>query len=123
MRIVALAAACAWLGTPVAAQAPSFKIETPLVVLHATVQNARGEIVTNLTQAAFVVYENGTRQPIALFRSDDIPVSLGILLDNSQSMRNKRAKVEAAALALVRASNPQDEVFLLNFADKARIDV
>ena len=54
---------------------------------------------------------------------DDVPVSLGLLIDNSGSMRQLRARVEAAALALVRASNPQDEVFVLNFADKPHIDV
>ncbi|MSO56500.1 MAG: VWA domain-containing protein [Acidobacteria bacterium] len=60
---------------------------------------------------------------LALFRRDDAPVSLGIIIDNSGSMRSKRARVEAAALAFVRASNPQDEVFVLNFADKPQADV
>ena len=86
-------------------------------------RNARGELVTNLDRGAFTVYENGKRQPIALFRRDDIPVSLGLLIDNSGSMRTLRSKVEAAALALARASNPQDEIFVLNFNDKAHIDV
>jgi Ca-activated chloride channel homolog len=107
----------------IVAQQPAFRAETRLVVLHATVRNARGELATTLPRDAFTVYENGKRQPIALFRRDDIPVSLGLLIDNSGSMRTLRAKVEAAALALVRASNPQDEVFVLNFNDKARIDV
>lgn len=102
---------------------PSFRTETRLVVLYATVKNDRGELVTNLEQQAFNVFENGKRQPITLFRRDDIPVSIGLLIDNSGSMRAIRAKVEAAALAFARASNPQDELFVLNFADKARIDV
>jgi Ca-activated chloride channel family protein len=105
------------------AQQPPFRAETRLVVLHATVRNARGELVTTLERGAFTVYENGKRQPITLFRRDDIPVSLGLLIDNSGSMRPLRTKVEAAALALARASNPQDEIFVLNFNDKARIDV
>jgi Ca-activated chloride channel homolog len=117
-----VAIALAWpLVTP--AQQPTFQAETRLVVLQATVKNARGELVTNLERAAFTVYENGKRQPITLFRRDDIPVSLGLLIDNSGSMRTLRSKVEAAALALARASNPQDEIFVLNFNDKARIDV
>ena len=121
MRALA-AIALAWpLATP--AQQPTFQAETRLVVLHATVKNARGELVTSLERAAFTVYENGKRQPITLFRRDDIPVSLGLLIDNSGSMRTLRSKVEAAALALARASNPQDEIFVLNFNDKARIDV
>jgi Ca-activated chloride channel family protein len=105
------------------AQQPPFRTETRLIVLHATVRNARGELVTNLERGVFTVYENGKRQPITLFRHDDIPVSLGLLIDNSGSMRTLRSKVEAAALALARASNPQDEIFVLNFNDKAHIDV
>ncbi len=105
------------------AQQPAFRTETRLVVIHATVRNARGELVTSLERGAFTVYENGKRQPITLFRRDDIPVSLGLLIDNSGSMRALRSNVEAAALALARASNPQDEIFVLNFNDKARIDV
>jgi Ca-activated chloride channel family protein len=111
-------AAAVWLQT-----APPFRAETRLVVLHATVKNSRGELVTNLERGAFTVYENRKRQPIVLFRRDDVPVSLGILVDNSGSMREVRARVEAAALAFARASNPQDEMFVVNFADKVRIDV
>ena len=105
------------------AQSPTFKAETRLVVVHATVRNARGELVTTLERDAFTVYENGKRQPISVFRRDDIPVSLGLLIDNSGSMRTLRSKVEAAALALARASNPEDEIFVLNFNDKAHVDV
>jgi VWFA-related protein len=105
------------------AQPPAFRAETRLVVIHATVRNPRGELVTNLERGAFTVFENGKRQPITLFRRDDIPVSLGLLIDNSGSMRLLRSKVEAAAVALARASNPQDEIFVLNFNDKARLDV
>ena len=104
-------------------QQPAFRADTRLVVVHATVRNSRGELVTTLNRDAFTVYENGKRQAITLFRRDDIPVSLGLLIDNSGSMRTVRSKVEAAALALARASNPQDEIFVLNFNDKAHIDV
>ena len=104
-------------------QAPAFHVETRLVVLQVTVRTSRGEMVTNLERPAFTVSENGKPQPITLFRRDDIPVSLGLLIDNSGSMRSLRAKVEAAALAFARASNPDDELFVLNFADKPRIDV
>ena len=107
----------------VLAQQSPFRAETRLVVVHATVRNARGEFVTSLERGAFSVYENGKRQPITLFRRDDIPVSLGLLIDNSGSMRTLRSKVEAAALTLARASNAQDEIFVVNFNDKTRIDV
>ena len=76
-----------------------------------------------MNQDAFAVYDNGRQQKIAVFRREDIPVSLGLLIDNSGSMRSLRAKVEAAALACVRASNPQDEAFVLNFGDKPQLDV
>ena len=123
---------CAWL-TPAfaallfasvaAAQQPAFRAATRIVVVHATVRNGRGELVTSLDRSAFTIYENGKAQPISIFRRDDIPVSLGLLIDNSGSMRTLRSKVEAAALALARASNPQDEIFVLNFNDKAHVDV
>ena len=104
-------------------QQPPFRAETRLVVLHATVRNSRGEFVTNLDRSAFTVYQNGKKQPITVFSGEDIPVSMGLLIDNSGSMRTIRSKVEAAALALARASNPGDELFVLNFNDKVQIDV
>ncbi|MCU1383152.1 MAG: von Willebrand factor, type [Acidobacteria bacterium] len=121
MKILAAIALLASLD--ILAQQPPFRAETRLVVVHATVRNALGELITTLDRAAFTVFENGKPQPITLFRRDDIPVSLGVLIDNSGSMRLLRSKVEAAALALARASNSEDEIFVLNFNDKARIDV
>ena len=111
------------LGPFVLGQQPSFHAETRLVIVHATVKNARGELVTNLDRGAFTIYENGKRQPMTVFRRDDVPVSLGLLVDNSGSMRPLRTRVEAAALALARASNPDDEIFVVNFNDKVQIDV
>ena len=106
-----------------AQQATPFRAETRLVVLHATVKTGRGVEVPDLDERAFHVYENGKLQRITLFRRDDIPVSVGLLIDNSGSMRTVRRRVEAAALDFVRASNPLDEVFVLNFADKPRLNV
>ena len=125
MRL-ALAVALA-LGSAVLARAsqdtPPFRAATRLVVLQATVRNARGQPVTDLDRSAFSVYENGTRQSIDVFRREDVPVSIGLLIDNSGSMRTRRATVEAAALAFARASNPMDELFVVNFADKVQLDV
>ena len=92
------------------------------MVCHTTVVDKSGHLVTNLPQDAFTVYENGVPQPIKIFRREDVPVSLGLIIDNSGSMRDKRAKVEAAALALVKDSNPEDEVFVVNFNDEAFLD-
>ena len=99
-----------------------FRADTRLVVCHTTVVDKSGHLVTNLTQDAFTVMENGVPQSVKVFRREDVPVSMGLIIDNSGSMRDKRTKVEAAALALVRDSNPDDEVFIVNFNDEAFLD-
>ena len=101
---------------------PVFTADTRLVVCHTTVVDKTGKLVTNLKQDAFTVAENDVKQEILLFKREDIPVSMGLIIDNSGSMRPKRASVEAAALALVKDSNPDDEVFIVNFNDDAFID-
>ncbi len=93
------------------------------MVLHAIVSDRQGKLLSTLDRDAFRIFENGTPQEIKLFRHEDIPVSLGIVIDGSGSMLQKLPRVEAAALALVHASNPQDEVFVLNFNDQAFLDV
>ena len=102
---------------------PTFSVGTRLVVLPVSVLDKSGKLVTDLQQKAFKVFENGTEQPIKIFRREDVPISLGIIVDNSGSMREKRQRVEAASLDLVRASNPQDEVFIVNFNDDPFLDV
>jgi Ca-activated chloride channel homolog len=101
---------------------PVFTSDTRLVVLPTTVVDKSGKLITTLKQDAFTVTENDVKQDILLFKREDIPVSMGLIIDNSGSMRSKRASVEAAALALVKDSNPQDEVFIVNFNDDAYID-
>ena len=92
------------------------------VLLHATVVDDKQHIVTNLDRNAFSVYEDGKPQSIISFHHEDIPVDMGIVIDNSGSMREKRSKVNAAALNLVRSSNPRDEVFIVNFNDEYYLD-
>ena len=99
-----------------------FRADTRLVVLHATVVDKSGRFVTNLPQSAFRVFENNVEQPIKKLIREDVPVSMGLIVDNSGSMRTKRGRVEASAVALVKASNPQDEVFIVNFNDEAFLD-
>jgi Ca-activated chloride channel homolog len=99
-----------------------FRKQVEEVVLHATVVDDKQHIVTNLERAAFTVYEDGRPQTITSFRHEDIPVAMGIVVDNSGSMRDKRQKVNAAALNLVRSSNPNDEVFIVNFNDEYYLD-
>jgi Ca-activated chloride channel family protein len=99
-----------------------FRKEVEEVVLHATVIDDKQRIVTTLDKGDFNVYENGSPQTITSFRHEDIPVAMGIVVDNSGSMREKRQKVNAAALNLVRASNANDEVCIVNFNDEYYLD-
>jgi Ca-activated chloride channel homolog len=99
-----------------------FKKQVEEVVLHATVIDDKRRLVTGLTKNDFQVFEDGAPQQITSFRREDIPVSLGIVIDNSGSMRDKRPAVSQAAINLVRASNPNDEVFVVNFNDEYYLD-
>lgn len=105
------------------AQEETFRVDTRLVVLHASVLDKTGKLVTNLGKEQFKVFENNVQQDLRVFRREDIPVSMVIVVDNSGSMRDKRQGVEAAALALVKASNPRDEIAIVNFNDDAFLDV
>src|ERR1039458_8219997 len=99
-----------------------FRKDVEEAVLHATVIDDKQRIVTSLDKGDFNVYEDGHLQTITSFRHEDIPVAMGIVVDNSGSMREKRQKVNAAALNLVRSSNPNDEVFIVNFNDEYYLD-
>jgi Ca-activated chloride channel homolog len=103
-------------------EVPVFHTEIKEVTLHVSVLDKSGKLITNIPKSAFKVYEDNVEQPIKLFRREDVPVSMGILVDNSGSMNDKRARVAAAALALVKASNPDDEVFIVNFNDDPYLD-
>jgi Ca-activated chloride channel homolog len=92
------------------------------VVLNCTVVDSDSHLVQDLTQDDFHVYEDNVPQTIVSFQHSDLPVSMGILIDNSGSMRDKREAVNEAALDLVRASNPSDEAFIVNFSDEAFLD-
>jgi len=92
------------------------------VTLQATVVDSKRRLVTDLGQNDFTVYEDGQVQQITSFRREDIPVSIGILVDNSGSMRTKRNAVTKAVVNLVKASNPNDEVFVVNFNDEPYLD-
>jgi Ca-activated chloride channel homolog len=99
-----------------------FKQNVDEVMLHASVVDDKQHIVTNLDRSAFTVFEDNKPQEIVSFHHVDIPVAMGIVIDNSGSMREKRAKVNQAALNLVRSSNPKDEVFIVNFNEEQYLD-
>jgi VWFA-related protein len=120
LALIVLAGAVLWAQQ----EGPAiFRSDTRLVVCHTTVVDKNGHLVTNLPKEAFTVLEDGKPQEIKIFRREDIPVSLGLIVDNSGSMRDKRHKVEAANLALIKDSNPDDEVFVVNFNDEAFLDL
>jgi len=94
--------------------------EARLVLLDVAVTNRRGVLVAGLQKKDFDVTENGQRQPITVFANDDVPVTVGILVDESLSMTPKRAEVLAAAETLIAHSNPKDEIFVLNFNETVK---
>ena len=92
------------------------------VILNASVLDDNGHLVNSLNLENFSVTEDGIPQKIASFLHEDAPVSLGLVVDNSGSMLHKRSAVNTAALDVVKASNPKDETFVVNFSDEAYID-
>jgi Ca-activated chloride channel family protein len=99
-----------------------FKKDVQEVVLHASVLDDKHHFVPDLGRDNFVVFENGQPQQVTFFHREDIPVALGIVIDNSSSMCDKRPAVNRAALNLVKASNPMDEVFVVNFNEEYYLD-
>jgi VWFA-related protein len=100
----------------------TINVDVNLVVLHATVLDKKGHIANDLKQEDFRVYEDGEPQQLSVFSHADIPVTMGIVIDDSGSMREKREAVNAAALTFVKTSNPQDQVFVVNFNDVYYLD-
>jgi len=100
-------------------QEATFRSDTRLVVLNVSVFDQNSKIVRDLPRSAFTVYENDEKQAPSVFKQEDAPISLGLIIDNSASMTDKRDRVASAALALVKASNPDDEVFIINFNESA----
>jgi Ca-activated chloride channel homolog len=98
-----------------AAAQVELRVDVNLVVLHVTVGDHKGEINGSLGANAFRVYENGVLQDIKLFRREDSPVAVGLVVDNSGSMRRKLPDVVAAAFAFANVSNSEDQMFIVNF--------
>jgi Ca-activated chloride channel homolog len=99
----------------------TFRVGMDLVQLNVSVFDPSGQIIKGLTQSAFTIFENNVKQQISVFRQEDVPVSLGLVIDNSASMEKKKDRVASSALAMVKASNPADEVFIINFNEEADI--
>lgn len=99
-----------------------FRKQVQEVVLHATVVDEAGHLATGLDRSAFSIFVNGVPEPITSFHREDVPVAMGIVVDNSGSMRDKRERVNQAVLNLIRVSNPEDEIFVVNFGQTPYLD-
>ena len=99
----------------------TISIVTELVVLPVRITGADGDFVSGLTQEQFRVYEDGRRQPITLFRQEDTPVTVGLVVDHSSSMGPKLQSVAAAVSAFAQSSNPKDEMFVVDFSDSVSV--
>jgi len=100
----------------------TLSVETLEVQLPISVLDKEGRPVNGLTKDHFQIFEDKIQQTIKTFKHEDIPLSIGLIIDNSGSMRNKRERVNSAALAFVRESNPDDETFIVNFDDSAYLE-
>lgn len=103
-----------------AQERPTFKAESELVVLHVSVRDRGGRYITGLDRDAFTVIDDGKPQRIEMFSGDEVPASIGFLIDNSNSMRPNRDRVIAAAVEFASRSHPRDEIFVLTFNEQVR---
>lgn len=99
---------------------PVFSAKSELVVLHVSVEDSKRRYVPGLSKDAFTVFENGEAQQVEMFSGEDVPATIGVLIDNSSSMGPSRERVVAAALAFTETSHPEDEVFVLTFNEHVR---
>jgi Ca-activated chloride channel family protein len=100
--------------------APVFKAESELVVLHVSVRDRSGRYVSGLDRDAFTVIDDGKPQTLSMFSADDVPASVGLLIDNSNSMRPNRERVIVSAAEFVKHSHPKDQIFVLTFNEEVR---
>lgn len=99
----------------------TLSVNTRLVQVPVSVTSKDGTLVDKLPQSVFQISEDKVQQDITLFKHEDIPLSLGLVIDNSGSMHTKRQRVNLAALSFVKESNPDDETFIVDFDDEARL--
>jgi VWFA-related protein len=97
-------------------------VNVDLTELHVSVTDEKDHPIGNLQRDNFRVFEDQAEQRVSVFKHEDIPVSLGLVIDNSRSMEPRKQRLDAAALAFVRKSNAEDETFIVHFDDTARLD-
>ena len=127
VAVLLLCGAAAYTRTPQPAQTTTnqgtISVVTELVVLPVRVTGEDGDFVSGLAQERFRVYEDGRRQPITLFRQEDTPVTVGLVVDHSRSMGPKLQNVAAAVSAFAQSSNPEDEMFVVDFGDRVSVEL
>jgi Ca-activated chloride channel family protein len=111
-----IAKALFWIALSLNAQeAFRISVDVDLVLLHATVRDREGQLVPDLREEDIEIFEDGVRQAVRLFRHEDAPVTAGLVVDHSGSMKNKLSDVVAGARRFARASHPLDQMFVVNF--------
>jgi VWFA-related protein len=105
------------------APASTISVRSELVALPVRVTDSHGNVVSGLTQDAFSVLEDGRPQKLTLFQQEDAPVTVGLVVDHSRSMGPKLAEVTAAVSAFAHSSNPQDEMFVVDFNDDVWLQI
>src|SRR5262245_3332331 len=96
-------------------------VNVDLTEVHVNVTDEKDRPIGNLRKENFRVFEDQTEQTITVFKHEDIPVSLGLVIDNSRSIEPRKQRLDAAALSFVRRGNPNDETFVVHFDDEARL--
>jgi VWFA-related protein len=106
------------------AQEEDFKlnVDVDLVEVHVNVTDDRDRPIGNLMKSNFKLVEDRVTQDISVFKHEDLPVSLGLVIDNSRSIEPRKQRLDAAALSFVRKSNPEDETFVVHFDNEVRLD-
>src|SRR5678815_731517 len=99
---------------------PTFKSSSELVVMHVSVRDRSGRYITGLPRDAFTVIDDGKPQTLEMFSADEVPASVGFLIDNSNSMRANRDRVIASAVEFAKHSHPEDEIFVLTFNENVQ---
>src|SRR3954462_6995758 len=124
IKIKSLIVLSVLLASIVWAQEQTYKlnVNVDLTEVHVNVTDEKDHPIGNLKKDNFRIFEDRTEQKITVFKHEDLPISLGLVIDNSRSMEPRKERLDAAALSFVRKSNPEDETFIVQFDDTARID-
>src|SRR5438552_11523267 len=124
MKLKTLLLFCSLSASLLWAQESVYKlnVNVDLTEVHVNVTDENDRPIGNLKKENFRIYEDRSEQKITLFKHEDIPVSLGLVIDNSRSIEPRKQRLDAAALSFVRKGNADDETFIVHFDDTARLN-